>query len=313
MPNLSNLTRNKFLNKISYRKYLLSLFVFISIFVLFSYVNFERQPLLSSSEKCQCINNQDEFSNPLIYNYGKFKGMCVNNCKQRSSYLLSGDLESGVLRITNLYHEDEFWTANVDVNTIIKTEVVFENFTLNLNHVSIRFIFNNPIQLQSQNLNNPIKTTYLKDNSLIFSPEAAAPVDQSYNLFDGFMGRYGILYRSYSFEYYKKLTQSLKHKIDSKILKLNSDESKKLFLLSFLKYYDTPIPNYQLLFNNCATQSIDLILETKKLLRSKGWDIWDVLDPLRGVPATNPIGTIRSLYWWKLVEQDLTLVNDEKS
>ncbi len=298
-------------------KILLILFALGSVFFILSYINYTQIPILAESKMCECDQaSKDPYSKPLIYTYGRFKGQCVSNCFHRSTqFVISETLKNkrNEIQIANVFHNNKFWRATVDVDSLKTSEIIFEKFAWNINHVSIRFVFSKPISLESQDLLLGPKKTKLMDSSLVFSPEAALPKNKIYNLVDGFMGRYGFIYKAYSFETYRKIAKQLDH--PSKILPLNLDskESQALFVASFLKANERPLQTYQLVFNNCATASIDLILDSKKLLLSKGWDVWDIIDPLRGIPSDIYLGTLRSLYWWNLIDDRLTEEQSEPS
>jgi hypothetical protein len=274
-------------------------FVTTLMFIFFSYLNYTTEPILVESKECGCA--QTKSFKGLKYNYGRFKGLCVDDCQNRPAHFLTSQKLTNELLIANVLHQNKFWTAEISLGSLKSSEILFERFAWNMNHISIRFNFDDPILLTSVDLKENFKKIKMKSNSIVFSPEAALPVNHTYDLFDGFMGRYGFIYKAYSNDQYLEIARQLNHKIKKLSLNLDSKESQTLLVASFLKAADRPLQTYQLVFNNCATASIDLVLESKKLLRSKGWDVWDVVDPLRGIPADINLGTLRSLYWWDLI------------
>ena len=100
------------------------------------------------------------------------------------------------------------------------------------------------------------------------------------------------------------MAKTLKHPLKSYQLKIDLNEAQSLMSFLLLDAKNVYQNQYQLVFNNCATSVIDSTLQAKKMLRSKNWDVWDVLDPLRGIPSTQPIGTLRTLQWWGLIETE---------
>ena len=284
------------------------LFILLTSFVIFSFINYTPTPILAESKSCICSNDNDPLAKPLVFTYGKFAGRCVNNCTRRSVQILVDEKfisDSKVVHVGNIFHKDKFWTAQLNVSDLKSAELLFEKFAWNINHVSIRFNFAKPInlELQSSSKSNK-KQIKLQESSIIFSAEAAPPENESYTLYDSFMGRYGLIYRAYSSEKYKDITQNLNHPVKVYPLKTTETETQALLLTSLIHANTSPIETYQLLFNNCATASIDLILNSKKLTLENGWNIWSIMDPLRGVPADKylGIGTLRSLKWWDLID-----------
>ncbi len=282
---------------------------FLALFILFSYINHTPEPIIVESLKCMCESGPDSYASPFVFTYGKYKGQCVDNCTYRSTQLSFNPKdynEKRLVQVSNIFHEGKFWKAYLPITQLESTELLFEKFAWNANHVSIRFIFKDPLLLESQidlPKYGPSKKVWLNTKSIVFSPEGAPPKNLKYTLYDSFMGRYGLIYRAYSYEKYQEITKNLNHPVKTIALELNAKESQALLITSFTKANSRPIETYQLLFNNCATASIDLILSSKKLILKNNWNMWNFMDPLRGIPTDNSIGTLRSLYWWQLIKE----------
>lgn len=261
--------------------------------------------MLTNDIACQCVEfiENDPYERPLRYVKGQYTGKCVNSCQYRAPQVITTLPSKNIITVANVFHQDQFWTAAIPVDAITQVDILFENFAPGINHVAFRFNFDRrrKISLQSQTQHD--KQEFLSENSLVISPEAVPPFEQKYTLWDGFWGNYAMMNRILSYEQYQKIILKVNHPVRSYKAKLKSQEAQSLFTISLLDAKNISTNQYQLLFNNCATTVIDYSLQAKKVLRSKEWDLWDVLDPLRGIPATQPIGTLRTLVWWDLIDQ----------
>ncbi len=250
---------------------------------------------------CRCHTDlEDPLEQPLRYTKGQFSGSCINSCKYRIPEVL--EFEENTLYASNLFHGGQFWTAKIPLDSIKSVDIVFETFSPGINHVSMLFNFNQKKQVL---LTDPVLSRRSKSvsvDSLIVSPEAAPPLEKKYTLLDGFLGRYALLNRLISAIEYRQMTEELDHPVRTYQTHLSPQEAQVLLTVSLRDGNNIFNHPYQLLFNNCATSVIDYVLDAKKILRSKNWDVWDVLDPMRGIPATAPVGTIRTLQWWDIID-----------
>lgn len=256
--------------------------------------------------KCRCDANSevDVFEHPLRYERNQYKGVCVDSCKYRYPLVIHSSKDKKIISVANTLHEQQFWVAEVPMDAIAEVKVLFENFAPGINHVAFQFIFHpqHEIVMHPQSRSILQKSTQIQ--SLVLSPEAAPPMHTKYNLWDGFIGSYALMNRFVSYSDYQAMAQQLKHPLKSYRLKINLKEAQSLLSYLLLDAKNVYQNQYQLVFNNCATSVIDSTLQAKKMLRSKHWDVWDVLDPLRGIPSTQPIGTMRTLQWWGLIDTD---------
>lgn len=260
--------------------------------------------MVAYSDDCRCSTKGfDPYEKPLRYIYGAHQGKCINSCKYRYAKILNAQWDSNSVEVSNLFHLDRFWTARIPLGKIKNVEIFFENFSKSFNHVAFQFHFEqgHPVQLELQDPSLP-GPTKMETMSLIVSPEGIPPGDGVYNLTDGLMGHYALMYRIYSGEQYEVFQEQLGYTLRFYKAQLNEHERRRLLALSLAKSAGGTNGVYQLIFNNCATASIDLILDSKHQLVSESWDIWDILDPLRGLPLNSPIGTLSSLKWWGLID-----------
>lgn len=266
-------------------------------------VALSHQPIVVKDLSCACTNSlQDSFEQPLKYVRGSFKGQCVNSCTHRFPTLVRGNPSKQTIEVSNTYHAEKFWTAQVPLSLLESVDIVFETFAPGINHVSMRFNFTkkNQVLLRAQN-SMEAQTTATID-SFVVSPEAALPSGVKYSLKDGLMGNYVLMNRMISTEQYVAMIERLDHPVRFYRTKLNPVETQRLFQISLLDSREILNNPYQLFFNNCATSVIDYNLKAKKKMVSLDWDVWDVLDPLRGIPSSTTLGTLRTLSWWDIID-----------
>jgi hypothetical protein len=262
--------------------------------------------MLTEDATCRCDQNSeaDVFEHPLRYKRNNYTGVCIDSCKYRYPLVIHSSKDEKIISVANTLHDEQFWVAEIPVDAIVHVKVLFENFAPGINHVAFQFVFDpkHEVLLHPQSRFLLQKSTQIQ--SIVLSPEAAPAMGHKYNLWDGFIGNYALMNRFISFDAYETMAQQLKHPIKSYRLNINLKEAQSLLSFLLLDSKNVYQNQYQLVFNNCATSVIDSTLQAKKMLRSKTWDVWDVLDPLRGVPSTQPIGTMRTLQWWGLIDTD---------
>ncbi|NQZ00956.1 MAG: DUF4105 domain-containing protein [Bdellovibrionales bacterium] len=263
--------------------------------------------MVVKSPGCACDKPQlmgDRHERALKYKFGAYAGQCIDSCRYRNSEVLSASEKKEIIWVSNVYHNDRFWSAKIPVSSVKRVEIFFENFRKSFNHVAFRFQFkkHQPVELHLQNPQAGSEEVIQMTRSLIISPEGVPPQGSSYNLKDGMLGNYALIYRLFSVEQYETFTRDLNRTLRSYKTKLNKEEMKDLLLVSLNKSSEGLNGVYQLVFNNCATATIDLVLESKKKLISESWDIWDVVDPFRGVPLNQHVGTLSSLKWWEVID-----------
>lgn len=286
-------------------KYLSYLMVFLSVVVFLFNYRFSEHPELVVSNDCQCSENKnDPFNLGLKFASGRFNGMCLDACSSRpiSSTLISdpNDFLETKINLQNIFHDKKFWSLEVPLKEIESVDVVFLNFTWKINHVSLKFHFkkNSILLLTSQIDKTKVK---LKENSILISPDPSLPKDQVFSLVDGLIGSYSLIYKAYTAEEFFNNSARFNHKVKYLKTKLNHEEAAKLLITTISRGSETDYENYQLLYKNCATTTIDLILESKQSNLKNNSVLRTLMDPLRGIPSNLNIGTKRSLQWWDLV------------
>ncbi len=259
------------------------------------------QQIVVKAVECACAS-EDPFEQPLKYIRGAFKGQCVNSCTHRFPTLVGVVVDKHTIEVSNTYHAEQFWTAVVPLSLFQSVDIIFETFAPGINHVSMRFNFikKNQVVLRSQNSKNLLKTTTV--DSFVLSPEAAVPSGVSYSLKDGLLGYYVLINRLISTEQYLSMIRRLDHPVRFYRTKLNPLEAQRLFTIALTDSREVLNNPYQLFFNNCATSVIDYNLKAKKKMVSLEWDFWDVIDPLRGIPSSTTLGTLRTLSWWDIID-----------
>lgn len=286
-------------------KYFTYIVVLLFFVVLTFNYRFSKYPELVVSNDCQCKETKNDPLNlGLKFATGRFKGMCLDACSSRpiSSTLISdpnGFLETKV-KLKNVFHEKKFWSLEVPLEEIQSVDVVFLNFTWKINHVSLKFHFkkNSSLVLNSQTDETKLK---LKQNSILISPDPSLPKNQVFSLVDGLIGSYSLIFKAYTAEEFFNNSARFNHKVKYLKTKLNPEESAKLLLTTISRGSETDFENYQLIYKNCATTTIDLILESKQSNLKNNSVLRTLMDPLRGIPSNLNIGTKRTLQWWDLV------------
>lgn len=263
--------------------------------------------MLREDVQCGCAESKeaDLLERPLRYTHGDFSGRCVNSCKYRYPEILNVSDDKSSLLVSNILHNNEFWIAQIPLPALRGVYILFEEFAPGINHVAFQFQFNGvvDVKLYSQKEKNS-SVHSLQVSSLVVSPEAAPPEGVKYNLWDGFVGNYALMNRIMTYDKYSELIKEVKHPLRKYPAKMSLVEAQRLFVRVVTEAQSVTKNQYQLFFNNCATTVIDSTLYAKDLLVSKQWDHWDFLDPLRGIPSSHTLGTLRTLQWWQLIDDD---------
>lgn len=257
---------------------------------------------------CSCSEGQvhNTHERPLRYIRGDYSGLCVDSCKYRFPEILEFLESEHSIFVSNMYHQKEFWSSVIPINSVSDVYILFENFAPGINHVAFRFDFLKKKPILSQEIRSHSQLKNKKEHAagaIVISPEAAPPQDIKYGMWDGFVGNYALMNRLMTYDQYLSLVQEVRHPFRTFRLKLSPKEAQQLLLLLLMDAKTVFNNQYQLVFNNCATTAIDSTLQAKGLLASKQWHIWGVLDPLRGLPISQPMGTLRTLKWWDLIDQ----------
>lgn len=286
---------------------LVALFGLAIVFV-FSFTFWAEPIVILKNPTCACSTPEvsDRYDVPLQYQNGAFAGECVNSCVYRPAHIVkvnADEKSNRFFEIRNVLHEGLFWTAKIPTQSVDSVEILFETFLTKTNHVAMIFNFSKePIILKAQSPSSARIEKEVEIRSLVVSPEAVPPRGRNYSLKNGLVGDYALMYRAMSFDHFKIMAAKSHHPMRVYKTKISKAESQAVMITALIKMSQRTLTTYQLLFNNCATSTLDLILSGKKLSRSPGWNMWNILDPLRGIPVDLSIGTFRSLHWWNLIE-----------
>ncbi len=262
--------------------------------------------MVQEDSRCGCSaagTDLDILEHALLYTHGRFAGQCVNSCKYRYPEVLKVSEDKTTLLVSNVLHNNEFWIAQIPLESVKGVYILFEEFAPGINHVAFQFFFTDSVSVRlyshkEKNSSGP----RLLVNSLVVSPEAVLPKGNKYSLWDGFIGNYALMNRLMTYDAYAVMIKEVKHPLRRYRAKMKEFESKRLFTKVITDAPSVYHNQYQLFFNNCATTVIDSTLFAKDLLLSNKWDRWDFLDPLRGVPS-HTLGTLRTLNWWQLIDE----------
>lgn len=275
-----------------------------TLFVLFCIYFFSKTgpSLTLEDENCACDPGlYDLYESPIEYDYGALKGRCIDSCKFRTVKILENDRKEKRLRVANLFHKDEFWTADIFLRKggVKGIQYLFEQFNPHVNHTSIKFDFVEPILLKSQI--TPGKTEEV--NSLILSVEGVPPEKDKYSMLDGLLGRYVLAYRILTYSSYKAHADKKKYSLKPFTLNMSKIDAEELMRIGLKRgERESFVEKYHLLFNNCATASLDLLMAASGSSYSFEWNIEDFYDAARGLPLTANFGTLRSLKYNGFVE-----------
>jgi len=275
-------------------------------FTIYSYRGHSQINAFEVAPHCECAGpagSVDVFAHPVQYTFGAYKGQCVDNCRYRAPILLQ---DGEVMEIANVLHNDVFWTARIPIGAVEDVDILFEGFQAKVNHVAIRFIFSkaHPLILTEQRVVKGKAPQITSVSSVMISAEAVPALGQKYTMMDGMLGNYGMIFRVFTFENFKQTAGRLGHPLKAYKTRFKVAEMNELLAAGLAKATADKHGIYQLLFNNCATKTIDLALQAKHSLRSPDLDVWDVVDPFRGIPMNREFGTLRSLLWWQLINAD---------
>lgn len=250
-------------------------------------------PLFVLDAKCKCENASDlEYG--LKYNFGKFEGLCLDNCHFTPPQMVKKEDQKDWLK--NIRHKDRAWQAKFDFSAIENTWVLFENFDTKVHHVAIVYQFSSPLKLSP--LNQSDSSQIAEITSFVISPEAAPPLDHEYSLTDAFGGNYAITYQVVSLDDYLKNSRAKDYEVIKYPLNFNQLEMAELLHKNLRQAEDTSLrEKYHLFTNNCATKTLKAIFNIKEVHES--W--WHWLDPLQNMPLSQ-LGTKRTLFWWDAID-----------
>jgi hypothetical protein len=238
------------------------------------------QELFVEVQGCACGSEDSG----LAYNFGKYKGQCIDNCLFKSN---TTQTNTNDFIISNIQTLSGHSTLTYQADEIDSVYILFDRFAPKLNHVALIFMF------------APKEGSI---HGLVLSPEAIPPIGKEYSLTDGLLSNYAINYQAYSIDKYIENSIALEYPLRKYRLNLSDVHQRNLFINSVKQATEQSFKTtYHLLSRNCATTTLDLILDSKEEQPSMARIVWNLFDPLRGMPF-EWLGTKRSLTWWDLIE-----------
>lgn len=256
-------------------------------------------PLSVSNQTCACASQKgDMLEEPQSFNFGKFKGECIDSCKFRPTKIL--DQKKARIKIGNIFHYGKYYKTELSPEMLSSLAVGFEEFTPNVFHVFLKFELNSkfPDLILKDQITGQ-KTT-VKTRSLILSSEGIPPKDHEYSLLESYFGNYLLATRITSGEEMARWVKELKHPVKMYPLKVSAFHAGKIFLRGVEESHRLGINNiYQLFSNNCSTTALNFIdTELNFRLPRSQWEKFEDALPIAG-----PIGTLRSLINRKLIDE----------
>lgn len=262
-------------------KKIIFLFLLLVLVVLAVMPSNPTQPLFVQTPGCGCEGVGDG----LAYNFGDYKGQCINSCVFKS---IQSQFDDGVFTLSQILTTKGHASQQYHLDDLESVYILFDRFAPKLNHVALIFMFKPQKGLMS---------------GLVLSPEAVPPVNNSYSLLDGVLSNYAINYQAYTIEKYIENSVKLKYPLKKYRLNLSREHQKNLLIKTISQATEASFKTtYHLFSRNCATTALDLILDSKEKEPTMARIVWNLFDPLRGFPFDDWVGTKRSLTWWDLID-----------
>lgn len=284
--------------------------VFTFLLFTFSAHHVSSENLVVPAEHCACNpGSEDKFEDPSKFNFGAYSGQCVDSCRYRRSVFLKLDdtinSEKESVVVSNLMHEDGYWTAEIPLSRAERAEVGFEEFMPGVFHVFLVFHFpkEHPVLLYPQKKKSSLKRVF----EIILSPEGIPPKEGKYNLFDAYMERYLIGMRLLSKEQMVEgSVKKLKHKVTIYPLQLEQIGIREVLLVGLQSVQkETFRKKYGLFSNNCATNTLDFIDKVVKPEIEEFPIYYHFFYALeRSIPVAGPLGTFRVFLSRNLIRTD---------
>lgn len=283
--------------------YLFSITVFI---FLPTWGSFSDSTLIDQNQNCLCNTKiKDPFESPVSFNFGKFKGECVDSCLFRSSQMIPVEKlplktrESNRIWISNFLHQSKFYVASVAQQAVEKVEIGFEEFRPGIHHIFLKFTFSekDPLEIFDP-LDNFKKTESLRH--LVISAEGIPSKGRDYSLLEGYMENYLMLSRFLSLEQVNLVNLEKKHPIKYYSLSLDSVKASAVLKKGLEVSQDLGLKSvYKLLTNNCSTGALAL------LDHAIGYDSVSYFRNIKeSLPIEGPFGLKHALSKRKLLNSD---------
>lgn len=243
--------------------------------------------------------------NPVITRYDLYPVEWINT-----------DTKGSKLHLINIWHDNKFWTATVDLNNIgemafqivwMKRKILGENRTIPAAHAQIRININGGLKLHAQNFRFKGEKTKIK--ALVFSVEALAGNDFQFDFIKGMKDQYALSYRAVSIENVL-MNDILKYqlKIQQILLDLNQKEKSTYIKEYLLKSNSQKLTRfYNTITDNCVSEQIELLKKVTNKKNSKKHG------PINQTGDFFPIFTYSFLMDEKLTTKDLPDLNFDQT
>jgi hypothetical protein len=281
----------------------------ISVFIFFFFItriSWATYTQVDTQCSCQTSKSKDSFETPIKFNFGKYKGLCIDSCRFRSITLLEPSVDklesSRRIRVSNFLHMEKYYIADIPISSLEKAFVGFEEFQPHIFHVVLRFDVaekGQAIELVDQTTQSPPKKK-IQTRSFVVSAEGVPPKDFPYGLVESYFENYLLALRVLSLEEETRWVDKMKNTMTYKKLNLTPEQVQKMAIKSLLLSHNNQLNSvYKLFSNNCATVAVESIASTMNG-DSIAQDIFSYWD--RGLSIRAPIGTTRFLIKNKLIE-----------
>lgn len=250
-----------------------------------------------SDQKCICQKSQsDKFENPLAFNFGPFKGQCIDSCRFRPAQILERK-QYGSVKIKNnlktffvaqVLHNEEYRVARINPDDFSAVEAGFEEFTPGVFHTFLRFKIrdNAPaIPLLSQKNERAVP---LSTRGIVISSEGVPPSDRPYRLLEGALNHYLLVHRVVTPEesdrwirFQKNSVTFWKIEVDQTVVPLILEKALRV------SHHEQFNSRYDLFSSNCATSMLHLLENSLTPKAASNWPAW-----IKGISIVGPFGTL---------------------
>jgi hypothetical protein len=253
------------------------------------------EPLSQVDPSCVCDkNSKDVLEEPQKFNFGEFRGQCVDSCHFRRGRILPGSASPHIFKVGNILNFGSFYTASIPLQNFDAVEMGFEEFLPGINHVFLRFRLKSSapsLKLKSQTTK---KLKVLESRTLVISPEAVPPRGRKYKIFESYFGNYLIAMRVTTGEEMERWAKDLKHSVRFVPLQVSAEKIAGILRNGIQDSNDNSLKEiYKLFTNNCSTRAlkfIDVGIGHRKEQSLFGWREFE-----EALPLSSRIGTIRAL------------------
>jgi hypothetical protein len=243
----------------------------------------------------KCIGDQeDPMDLGAKMQTGEYRGECLDISSNRPVVILGGDENSDSMTIANLRYNGKFWIATFKKQSI--KEVQFETVDFGKIHVNkpelgidtdavtahtqIRYLFNEPIQLESQVVNgiDPIEQKTLSDLTFTFNAYGVNGV--GYDVKAGMIGNFGLVGKAIAtadrsveeiiWDKSKVELHTMQWDFANKLTGRTTSENMYHYLyksfthsqnMGYKSILERATSAYNTAFRNCTTEAFDLIDE----------------------------------------------------